>query len=70
MKQDVGQYYFNCNEKSAPGFRIALPQKPNWKLDFLGDGHSLQIHITKDVSWFKRFTTKLMFGSKWERLDN
>jgi hypothetical protein len=40
-----------------------------WEWDFLGDG-SLILSITTKVHWFKRLTTKLVFGSKWKKSSN
>lgn len=60
--------YLDMSKLTCSTNTILNIPKPIWKWDLFGDKWSLQLMLTKDVSWWKRFWTKVFFGSKWERL--
>ena len=50
------------------GERVIIVPAHKWSWDVLGRG-ILEINTDQDVSWRKRFWTRVFFGSKWTRLD-
>lgn len=45
------------------------PPKVIWKLRMFGDIHSPCFNVYKEVSWFRRICTKVLFGSTWTRVN-
>lgn len=47
-----------------------VAQHNKWEWNFLGDiGPTTMLLATpSDISWWKRFWTKIFFGSTWKRL--
>ena len=48
---------------------VARPPKDNtvWIWDVVGD-NLIIVKIPREVSWFRRFKTKMILGSKWTRI--
>jgi len=71
---DMSEYkYTNVSEAykatiidKIPFVPFTLPPPVKWHWKFLGDS-GLIMHITYDVSWWKRFWTRIFFGSVWEK---
>ncbi len=40
-----------------------------WIWDVVGD-NLIIVKIPREVSWFRRFKTKMIMGSKWKRVKN
>lgn len=52
------------------GVTISTSQKPKWRWDVLGDNYTVVVNTTRDISWWHRTITRLMFGSKWKKLNS
>jgi hypothetical protein len=53
------------------GEGLSLFQMPaeRWEWVIFGDPALITIRLRGDVSWWRRMTTKLLFGSTWRKLS-
>lgn len=52
---------------SEPQFKLVEPKPVIWNWDVLGNPQIVVFHLPVEVSWWKRFWTRVFFGSKWKR---